>query len=130
MGDALSRHQVLIRVLDSKFTRLFDEVFRSEGLRILRTPVRSPRANAFAERFVGTLRRACRAWILLVNERLTLTNLRGSGPERKTADARHGGETGDGASQPVLRFQTRTVASAGQTAGAFENATNTAKFPV
>ena len=49
----------LIRDRDSKYPAGFDEVFRSEGLRIVRTPIKAPRANAFAERFVGTLRREC-----------------------------------------------------------------------
>jgi putative transposase len=49
----------LIRDRDSKYVAGFDEVFRSEGLRIVHTPIKAPLANAFAERFVGTLRREC-----------------------------------------------------------------------
>jgi len=54
---------------DSKFTAAFDEVFRSEGIRTIRTPVRAPRANAFIERWIGTVRRECLDRILIVNRR-------------------------------------------------------------
>jgi len=65
----LSNRKFLIRDRDAKFTGSFDEVFRSEGLRVIRTPVRAPQANAYAERWVGTLRRECLDWILIIGRR-------------------------------------------------------------
>jgi len=59
----------LIRDRDSKFTRDFDTVFRSEGVEIIRTPIRSPKANAIAERFVRTARSECLDWLLIFNRR-------------------------------------------------------------
>jgi putative transposase len=63
------RLRFLIRDRDSKYSGAFDEVFRSEGARIVRTPVRAPKANAIAERFVRTVRAECLDWLLILNRR-------------------------------------------------------------
>jgi putative transposase len=69
LGDRVTQFTVLIRDRDSKFTSVFDAIFASEGMRILRTPVRAPQANAIAERWIGTLRRELLDRILIINRR-------------------------------------------------------------
>ena len=58
--------QFLIRDRDTKFVGPFDEVFRSEGAKVIQTPVRAPNANAYAERVIETVRVECLDWSLIL----------------------------------------------------------------
>jgi putative transposase len=69
LGDRADRFRFLIRDRDSKFTAAFDTMFAGADIRIIRTPIRAPRANAIAERFIGTLRRECLDHLLITGPR-------------------------------------------------------------
>ena len=69
LGDRAEQLRFLIRDRDSKFTAAFDAVFNGADIRIIRTPVRAPRANAIAERWIGTLRRECLDHLLITGPR-------------------------------------------------------------
>jgi putative transposase len=63
------RRRFLIHDRDSKFSASFDEIFLSEGIKVIHTPIRASQANAYAERFVRTIRAECLDWLLIIGRR-------------------------------------------------------------
>ena len=95
MDEELSNVRFLVRDRDCKFTASFDEVFRSEGARVIKTPVRAPRANAFAERFVRTAPAEVLDQVLVLRRRHLLrllqayeTHFNSTGPTAASASLR------------------------------------------
>jgi putative transposase len=69
LGEQGRQLRFLVRDRDAKFSRSFDDVFRSEGTQVLMAPVQAPKANAYAERWVRTVRGDCLDWLLIVGRR-------------------------------------------------------------
>jgi transposase InsO family protein len=69
LDDRSPAMRFLIRDRDTKFSRSFDQVIRSEGARVIVTPVQAPNANAHAERVIETIRAECLDWTLILGRR-------------------------------------------------------------
>ena len=69
LDDRGQRPKLLIHDRDTKFSRAFDAIFGGEGMRVIRTPLQAPNANAHIERWVGSVRRECLDRLLIIGRR-------------------------------------------------------------
>jgi hypothetical protein len=110
---------LLIRDRDSKFTAGFDEIFRSEGIRVIRAPIAAPRAKAHAERWVGSVRRECLDRILIVSR----THLERVLREYVASTTRIGHTARSSNNRPLSRrFRSPRMTTSGMSNGATDSA--------
>mgnify|MGYP001563225248 CR=1 FL=1 len=75
-AERVRGERFVIRDNDDKFGGDFDRVAKTSGIRVLRTPVRAPKANAVCERYLGNVRRECLDHIVILSERHMLRMLK------------------------------------------------------
>src|SRR6266849_10546454 len=121
------RIRFLIRDGAGQFTRTFDDVFRSDGTTIIRTPPYTPVANAYAERWVGTVRRE----LLDRTSSGTANNSGGSYANMSSTTTRIGPTGPSPNAHPTAPTSSRTgpVSRSGDTQPVADSSTNTAKQP-
>jgi putative transposase len=100
VNDRAHRFRFLIRDRDGKFTRAFDAVFTAASIEVIKIPPRAAKANAFAERWVRTVRAECLDWVLIFNRR-HLQNVLGAYIGHYNAARPHRGIDLDVPVQPV-----------------------------
>jgi putative transposase len=110
----------VLRDRDAKFSRAHDDVFRSEGTEVLITPVQAPNANAYAERWIRTVRAECLDWLLMVGRghleqvlRVYIEHYNAHRPHRAL-----GRQPPDPTVEPGLRARTSRPKSTGATCSA------------
>jgi putative transposase len=115
LADRIEQFTFLLRDRDAKFTDTFDAIFASEGIRILRTPMRAPRANAFAERWIGTVRRELLDRMLLLGRRhLEIALLGYVAHYNQHRPHRALGQAPPAESRPATRSSSRCAGSTGR----------------
>jgi transposase InsO family protein len=106
----------LLHDRDPKFSGPFDEIVRSEGVRVVKTPVRAPTANAIAERWVRSVRNECLDHVLVFGRRHLeqilrsyVTHYNTERPHRSLALAAPAGKPDDARGSPLAEIRRRDV---------------------
>jgi transposase len=116
IDERLETVRFLIHDRDAKFCGAFDAIIRSESVRVLETPLRAPRANAVAERWVRTVRNECLDHLLIVGRRhleqvlaAYLAHYNGERPHRSLALAAPAGQPPAARGSPPPQIRRRDV---------------------